>query len=110
MKIEIKSKTHEQLLDRENVIAKIEYDIVTPSRDSIKKELSHKLGVKEELIVVEKIETNYGNKEASVRVLVYKDSLKVPLISTKKYAKKNTKKEDSKEEEKTEVKKEVKGE
>src|SRR3989344_1647771 len=107
MKIEIKSKIHEPLLERDNVNAEIEYDVVTPSRDNLKKELSKKLGVNEELVVVERISTNYGNKQANVKVFVYKDSAKVLSISTKKYSKKNTKKEDSKEEVKAEVKKEI---
>ncbi len=110
MKIEIESKTHEPLLERENVTAKIEYDVVTPSRDSIRKELCKKLGVSEEVLVVERIGTNYGNKQAEVRVLIYKDSSKVPLISTKKYSKKNSKQGDVKSEEKKVEKKEVKGE
>ncbi len=104
MKIEIKSKLQEPILERESVLADVEYENATPSRDTLKKELSKKLGVEEEFIVIEKVKTANGNKQATINIHVYKEPSKIAVIETKKYVKKKSRKEAKSEETKTEAK------
>ena len=68
------------------------------------------MGVNEEHLIVEKIKNNFGRKHADVKVYVYNDPSKIPLIEIKKYVKKNSKKEDVKDEVKAESKEKKKEE
>ena len=74
VEIEILEKLENPLLNRTEVNFRVLGEGVTPRRSEVKKALAENLGVKEELIAVDKIEQGFGVAQATGRANVYKDS------------------------------------
>jgi small subunit ribosomal protein S24e len=86
------------LLNRENIVARVEFEGATPSRAQLKNQLATKLKTKEELIVVNKVNTAFGKSLAVVKAHVYKNEADMKKMEGKPALKRNAKKEEKKEE------------
>ena len=68
----IKQKNN-NLLNREEIVLEITKDSI-PSKLNLKKEISEKLKKPEENIVIEKVNSQFGNKKFIITAKVYNDS------------------------------------
>jgi len=104
MDIYINNDEHKPLLHRREIKARIGFEGVTPKREEVRKEMAHKLKVKEELLLINRIYTENGERAAKVIVHVYEDekflkgteyefTLKKHGLGEKKEAKAEEKKE-----------------
>jgi ribosomal protein S24E len=73
MDIQITKDEHKPLLGRREILGKISYEAATPKRADIRKAVADKLKVKEELVLVNRIHTEYGSQSAKIIVHVYDD-------------------------------------
>jgi small subunit ribosomal protein S24e len=96
MDMEIQKKQETPLLSRTRVTAALIYDGATPSRQDIRKELSQKLKVAEELIVIKHIFTKFGSSKAKVIAHVYEDKKMVDRIEDEDLLNKHLSKEEQK--------------
>ncbi|MCK4670155.1 MAG: hypothetical protein KAT43_03050 [Nanoarchaeota archaeon] len=96
MKIDIIEKKDEALFQRETIIAKCEFDGATPSILELKNRIAAQLGVKEDLVVVKNIFSEFGSKSGKVEVRVYKDAESLKKAETEKVIKRNTPKKEEK--------------
>ena len=96
--MEIIERKPTELLNRENIVARVEFEGATPSRAQLKNQLATKLKAKEELIVVRKINTAFGKSLAIVKAHIYKNEADMKKIEGKSALKRNAKKVEKKEE------------
>lgn len=88
MEFNILDKKENILLKREEAVAAVLGDKPsTPSRKEILVEASKALGAPEDLIIVDKISTWRGKKEATARLFIYKKKEDIPKIKIKKMEK-----------------------
>jgi len=73
MELQVMKEEQRPLLGRKEVTARVIYDTVTPKREDIRKDLAHKLKVKEELVIVNRIKPDYGKQSAMVDARIYDD-------------------------------------
>ena len=73
MEIQIVKETESPLLARKVVECKTAAEGATPSRLSLSRRLGTLLKTKEDLIVIQEIKKNYGNKDITIIARVYKD-------------------------------------
>lgn len=73
MNIKITNDEKNPLFKRREIIAYLGFDNQTPSRKEVKKELAKKLGVKEDLVVVKKVDPDFGTPAAKLEAIVYED-------------------------------------
>ncbi|RMF05041.1 hypothetical protein D6764_05715 [Candidatus Woesearchaeota archaeon] len=71
MKVKIEENVEVPLLSRKNIRAKIEFEGPTPSRREVIEALASELGAKQELLVLHKIDTQFGSPEAVVFARLY---------------------------------------
>ncbi|MBU1201900.1 MAG: hypothetical protein KJ583_00870 [Nanoarchaeota archaeon] len=93
-----------KLLERAEIVAEIVFSDATPSRESIRKELAKELKVDAGLVIIKKIETKYGERQALVQANVYKKADVLKKTETKHMVKRNEDKKKVVEEEKAEEK------
>ncbi|MBW3013549.1 30S ribosomal protein S24e [Candidatus Woesearchaeota archaeon] len=94
MAIQIIEKKPAELLNRENVVAKMNFDGATPSRADIKNQLAAQLKIDEKLIIISKIKTAFGKSIATIKAHVYKSEADLKKIEKKSTVKKNSKKKE----------------
>ncbi len=83
MNIDVENETVNRLLHRTELQCKIETGGVTPSRKDIVKQIAAKKGVNENLVVVDKIDQEYGKKEARAYVKVYESEKAAQTVEPK---------------------------
>ncbi|MBI5393371.1 hypothetical protein HZA96_05870 [Candidatus Woesearchaeota archaeon] len=96
MDMEIQKKQETPLLSRTRITATLVYEGPTPSRQDIRKELSQKLKVSEELIVIKHIFTKFGFSKAKVIAHVYEDKNMVAKIENEDLLNKHLSKDEQK--------------
>lgn len=89
-----KIKELEAALPRKEIVFSVSYESSTPARLVLKEKASAELNVKPELLVVNKIDNSYGDKEALVTVHVYKKEEDLQKIEEKAIILKNTPKKE----------------
>jgi ribosomal protein S24E len=100
--MELKIDSQEKsVLPRQDITATVTFGQVTPSRKELKKALAKKAGVKEELIIVRNIYTEYGERKAFVKAYAYDNEEALKNVEYDKAIEKN-KSAGPKKEEKTE--------
>ncbi|MBD3259252.1 hypothetical protein GF371_01315, partial [Candidatus Woesearchaeota archaeon] len=97
MAIEIIEKKPAELLNRENIVAKVSFDGATPSRADLKKRLAAQLKTDENLVIISKINTAFGKSLAMIKARIYKNEADMKKIERKAVIKKNSKKAEKKE-------------
>jgi small subunit ribosomal protein S24e len=80
MKIDIVSQEAMPHLDREEVTATIAYDGPTPSRATIRDELSSAIKAKASNVLVRQVKPSYGDASARIAAVVYDDDADVENI------------------------------
>ena len=78
MKLEITGKKENILLKRDEVSAELQNEGPTPSRKIITSEAAKKLGIEENLVIVDKISTERGKRSSRAKLLVYKKKEDIP--------------------------------
>lgn len=92
-------RNEKPLLSRTEITGEIVFSGVTPSNDTLKKKLAEVLKASEELVVVRKIATYYGDEKATFLAYVYKTKEDMLKIEPKEKKGKKEKKEAAKKEE-----------
>lgn len=110
MELNITTKEEKPLLSRTEIFAEITFDASTPSKEEIKKKISSALKSDQSTIVIKKVDTMFGQKQAKVLAFVYTNEKDMKRIEPKPKAKKEKKKEAPKEEPKETPKEEKKEE
>ena len=87
MEIEIKNKKDNQLLKRQEVTGEISFTGATPSNKQFQEELSKKLGVAPELVVVRHIYGAFGVGKAAFEADAYATKEQLDKIEPKKKVK-----------------------
>ena len=106
----IKKKEENKLLGRIEVFADITFSGTTPSRDSIRKDISKEFKTDESLVIIKRINTIFGESKAIVEANIYHKDKALENIEAKHFVKRNQPKaekvkiEEKKEEIKTEEK------
>ncbi len=79
-----------KLLERKEVIVNIVGDGTTPTRKNIKAELAKKFKAKEDLIIINKINTSYGSRDVSVDASIYTKKEIMSRLTPEHILKRNT--------------------
>lgn len=98
MEIKIEKQEHKPLVERDEIIVKIESKI-TPSNAHLKEEIAKKLNKEQELVIIKKIDQKFGEHKANALAYVYKSHESLLKFEPKKKEKKE-KVEEKKEEKK----------
>lgn len=85
-------------LPRQEVLAEVSYEEVTPSRAQLKKSVAAKTKSKEALVIVKTIKNHYGSRKSIVTAYVYDSEDSMKAIEFPKVLEKNAVKEEKKEE------------
>jgi ribosomal protein S24E len=99
MKIENLNKTENALLSRDEYTARVAYSEATPSRSDLIKAVAAQAKAKEALVVVKKLEGNYGGGSASLEAYVYKNDEALQKVEREYMRTRNVVKEEEKPEE-----------
>ena len=91
--MQILDQREEKLLQRKKVLFKVDFEKTTPKKEDLKKQISEKLKVDPELVVVEKIHQGFGTRTAEVHALIYSDKNLMKKIEVRN---KKVKKEEKK--------------
>ena len=83
MDIEITNKKPEPLMKRIYFEGKLVFEGKTPSRIDIKKDVCSKLGSKDALTVIRKINTDYGSERALFNGYAYEDEANLKNLENK---------------------------
>jgi len=73
LEINITKDWENPLLDRKEITFNISHTGATPSRDEIKNKLVAQLNSRHELVIVDKIRTEYGTQNTSGYAKIYSD-------------------------------------
>lgn len=89
MEINITKDWDNPLLDRKEITFNISHSGETPSRDEIKNKLVAQLNSRHELVIVDKIRTEYGTQNTSGYAKIYSDVDRANEIENKYVLKRN---------------------
>ena len=98
MELKILSKEEKPLLSRTEIIANILFDSATPKKEEVKKKIATVLKSDPNVIVIKKVATIFGQKNAKVLAFIYTNEKDMKRIEPKPKVKKGAKKEAPKEE------------
>ena len=73
MELEITGKNENKTLQKQQVELKTKNAIITPSRKELRPKIAAMLNAKENLVVIGKIEHEYGNRESTIFVDIYEN-------------------------------------
>ena len=91
MNFNIESEKVNRLLHRTEIKCRMETSGVTPSRQEITKTIAAKKGVNEGLVVVDRIDQEYGKKEATAYVKIYESEKTAEAVEQKHKIQRNKK-------------------
>ena len=83
MAMKIISQTEQTLLSRTQVKAHITFEAATPSNENVAKEIGKQTKKDAKLVVVKKINTHFGSKEADVDAFVYDSEEEMKKVEPK---------------------------
>lgn len=87
--VNITKEFENKLLKRKEVVAEVETQNSTISRQDAKEQLAKKLKADEELIIIENITSHFGSRNATVTAFVYDDVETLKKITLKHILKRN---------------------
>ncbi len=99
--IRVTEKKESPLLSRTEVTAEMLYSRAPPEKEELKPKLATALSAKENLVVIRKIHTRYGDKKAVISFYIYNNEKDMEEIEPKQKAKKKEKEPSAEREEKT---------
>ncbi|WP_407355800.1 30S ribosomal protein S24e [Methanolobus sp. WCC5] len=80
MDIKIIKDKNNALLNRRELNISVKFDGATPSRKDVKDKLAAMLTVPIELVIVQRIENEFGKQEVNVYVKIYEDAARMKQI------------------------------
>jgi small subunit ribosomal protein S24e len=80
MNIQVIKDEKKPLLKKRILTGRIGYEGKTPARLDIRKEIAKKLNAKEELVMVKKVQPDYGSQSAKFEVDIYDDEKALKAI------------------------------
>lgn len=83
MKLKIREEKDSAILYRKEVVADVDFDDKTPSREKLRDKLSSLMKVPVETVIVKKVDSVFGEKKAVVFANVYKNAEDIPKIESK---------------------------
>jgi small subunit ribosomal protein S24e len=83
MNIEIINEKENLLLDRKEIAFEIIHSTATPSRDEVKNKLITLFNSHYDLVIVDKLKTEYGAQKTSGNAKVYSDAKRASQIENK---------------------------
>lgn len=84
MEVKIIEQKEQPILSRKELTAEISFTGKTPSNEEVRKKVAEALKVKEELVAVRNIYTEFGLTKAKVNACVYENKEKLDSIEPKK--------------------------
>ncbi len=105
MDVKVIKKEESKLFPRVEVLLQIEFAGPIPPREEVRKEVSKKLGVNENLVVIDEIKGVYGERVCKVNARVYTDEKSIKELEPEHLIKRNKLFEEKKEEKKEEAEK-----
>ena len=79
MQLETLEKKQNKLMEREELVLELKHQKdKTPKRAELLKHLAANLGVPEDSLIIDKIETAFGRPETKISLYVYKDADSIP--------------------------------
>ncbi|HZX19650.1 MAG TPA: 30S ribosomal protein S24e [archaeon] len=96
MKIEINSKKNNELMKRQEMSFTVSDVQATPSRKSLREKIVAQTNADEKLMVIDRLETRFGSKDAKGSVRVYKDKMQMKKMEVKPILVRNFGKEEGK--------------
>ena len=106
MNIEVIEKKVNPLLKRREIMFKVDHEGATPSREEVRKNLAAMLNAKKELIIIERMRSEYGKRETHGYAKIYKSEKGIGEIERAHIIRRNTLTESEEKSEKVETKKE----
>ncbi len=88
MKLEIIKNEKNELLERSEIIAEVSEKTI-PSKNDIRKNISAKLNVPEEKIIIQQMKTEFGKDKSIVFAKIYDDAKKMQKIEREYMLKRN---------------------
>lgn len=79
-----------KLLNRKDIVVKIENDSVTPSRKELRAQIAKQFKVDENLVIVKMVKTYYGSRNVDVFGNIYKDRKTLERLTNEHIVKRNT--------------------
>lgn len=102
MKVEVKSKEKNPLLDRTEISFAVENAEKTPSRKELREKLAALLGAKEESLVIGHISHEFGKMQIEGSAKLYESPESLEVLELQKFKRKNFPEKHAKKEEKKE--------
>ncbi|NYT00284.1 MAG: 30S ribosomal protein S24e [Methanocellales archaeon] len=106
MNIEVIEKKVNPLLKRLEIMFKVDHEGATPSREEVRKNLAAMLNEKKELVIIERMRSEYGKRETHVYAKIYKSEKLLKEIERAHIIQRNVLAEGEEKVEKVETKKE----
>ncbi|MDG6243557.1 MAG: 30S ribosomal protein S24e [Methanolobus sp.] len=80
MEIKIIKDKNNALLDRRELNISVKFDGATPSRNDVRSKLAAMLTVPIELVIVQKIDNEFGKQEINAYVKIYEDEARMKQV------------------------------
>jgi ribosomal protein S24E len=97
MNVQITIQKHNALMSRKEISAVLTYEKQTPSKEELKKSLSHAMKLDENLMVIKSVYPGYGKQKAQITIYQYDNPEMMARLEPKKKEKKQKQAEATKE-------------
>lgn len=97
MDIKVLEEKNNPLLQRREVKFSVSHNLGTPSREEIKGKLAAYLNSKPELVIIERMRSQFGMRETRGYAKIYETQERLKSVETEHIIQRNTKKEAKKE-------------
>ncbi len=88
-KMEVIKEFENKLLERKEVTVRLDSTSSTPSRNDVKEQIAKKFKVKADQIIVQNINSRYGNYSTEAQVYIYKSKDAIAKITSEHIQKRN---------------------
>ncbi len=96
MDIKVLEEKKNPLLQRREVKFSVSHNLGTPSRDDIKAKIAAYLNSKPELVIIERMRSQFGKRETQGYAKIYETAERLKSVETEHIIQRNTKKEPKK--------------
>lgn len=100
MEVKVLEEKKNPLLQRREVKFSVDHNLGTPSRNEIKEKLAAYLNSKPELIIIERMRSQFGKRETRGYAKIYETAERLKSVETEHIIQRNEKKPAPKEEKK----------
>ena len=90
MDLEVIEEKDNVLLNRRELKLKIDHNAATPSRMEVKKNVAMKYNVDPDLIVIDKMKSEFGKSETKAYIKIYETTEAAKLVEREHILKRNT--------------------